>query len=326
MISRTLIQHCPSGNRVSMEGRTDWGRAILESGSRPLSHLLRFSLAMPIRGVRLPASHRHLAPLNLVLAFLTLAGCAHAPQPVKSFPQFTVRKPKLECVKLLCQVCVMQAIEGDVHQVLLDETSALGSEVERWMKDALVAKGYPVDASSVSAGPDYGQWTRPPSDTTAGPPHDGTGVFSAPFIRDTTLFRNPAIVTAWTSLLRRLSGLDNRGPPSTFYEPKSGESPLYLTEAVMLCDSLGGGAIAAVNLLFVAWRESRGHTLEPARPLSLFEKLTGGRLNPSGYILDLTLLDGKPGEVLWHDREAKSGSYDRKLIETMMASVIEKLP
>ena len=38
------------------------------------------------------------------------------------------------------------------------------------------------------------------------------------------------------------------------------------------------------------------------------------------------LVDGKTGEMLWHDREAKSGSYDRKLIEKMMANVIEKLP
>ena len=284
--------------------------------------MLRFSLAMPIGG-RLPASHRHLAPLKLVLAFLTLAGCAHAPQPAKGFPQFADRKPKLEHVKLLCQVFVLQDMEGDVDQVLLDESSALGSEVERWMKNALVAKGYPVDGSAVSAGLLHGQWTRPPSDTTAGPLHDGTGVFSAPYIRDTTLFRNPAIVTTWTSLLRRLSRLDPRSSLGQL-EPKSGE--VFLTEAVLLCDSLGGGAIAAVNVSFVAWWYMRGHTLEPVRPLNPFEILTGGRIIDPVTTVTLTLVDGETGEVLWHDEEAKKGSYDRRKIEALMASVIEKLP
>jgi len=279
---------------------------------------------MPIGEVLLPVSHRHLAPLNLVFAFLALAGCAHAPPPAERFPHFAVRKPKLEHLKLLCHVWVGQDMEGDVDQFLLDETSALGSEAERWMKDALVAKGYPVDGSSVSVGPKYSKWTRPPSDTTAGPPDDGTGVFSGPFIRDTTLFRNPAIVTTWKSLLRRLSNAGQS--PAASRKPKSGETPVFLTEAVMLCDSLGGGAIVVVDLSFVAFWQSRGHTLEPSRPLTLAEILTGGRALDSWTDLELTLVDGKTGEMLWHDREAKAGSYDRKLIEQMMANVIEKLP
>ena len=94
----------------------------------------------------------------------------------------------------------------------------------------------------------------------------------------------------------------------------------------MLCDSLGGGAIAVVDLSFVAFWQSRGHTLEPSRPLNLVEKLTGGRLLDSCTLLDLTLVDGKTGEMLWHDRQLESGSYDRKLIEKTMAKVIENLP
>ncbi len=153
-------------------------------------------------------------------------------------------------------------------------------------------------------------------------------MFSAPFIRDTTLLRNPAIVTAWMGLLTRLSRLDSQGPrlPTTFYEPKPGESPAFLPEAVALCDSLGGGAIVVLDLNFVAFWESRGHTLEPSRPLNLFEKLTGGRLLESTTTLELTLVDGKTGEMLWHDRQRKKGSYDRKAIEQLVAKLIETLP
>jgi hypothetical protein len=275
--------------------------------------------------VLLPTPLRNRTPLTLVLGFLTLAGCAHAPQPTTAFPQFAGRKPNLEHVKLLCDVCVWQNMKGNVTQVLIDESSALGSEVERLTKGALVAKGYAVDGSAcASIGSLHNTWTRSPSDTTAGLSRDPTGVFPAPFILDTKLLRSPAIVNAWTGLLTRLFWLDFR-PPSTFYQPKPGEAPVFLTEAVTLCDSLGGGAIAVLTLDFGVLDESRGHNLEPFHA-NLVEKLTGGSLLGPSTTLVLTLVDGKTGEMLWHDSQSKHGSYDRKMIGQMIANIIEHLP
>ena len=54
--------------------------------------------------------------------------------------------------------------------------------------------------------------------------------------------------------------------------------------------------------------------------------ITGGRIIDPVTTVTLTLVDGETGEVLWHDEEAKKGSYDRRKIEALMASVIEKLP
>lgn len=256
---------------------------------------------------------------GLTLAILTLAGCAHDPQPGKAFPSFAGRKATLGNVRLLGEVSVWHFVAGETNRVLLDETKALGSLVERRMRDALVAKGYRVDGSAcVSTGVLLSRWMRSPNDTTAGPIDDPTEVFTTPFIRDNTLLRNPTVVNAWIGVVTQLSRLGFH-PPTTRYEPRPGESPAYLPTAVTLCDSLGCDALAV--LYVTCWEERR----DPSRKLNAIQKLMDPIVfNPSAT-LELTLVDGRTGEVMWHDPEQMKGHY-RATIEKIMVKTIEHLP
>lgn len=42
--------------------------------------------------------------------------------------------------------------------------------------------------------------------------------------------------------------------------------------------------------------------------------------------VQLTLADGKSGEVLWNDLQLKAGPYKRKTLDELMARVLENLP
>jgi len=261
--------------------------------------------------------------------FLVFAGCAHSPQPSKAFPLLANHKPQLQNLQVLCEVSVWQRQgpnEGFGEGLLyFDEASALGSTLARRTEEALAAKDYAVDGSSfVSSGLWPPKWRRSPHDSMPGPPRGPADEFTSIFIRDSTLLRSPELVGAWRDLLHRLEDLDNRSFPRFYYEPSPHDHPAFLPEAVVLCSGIGAGAVAVMRFRFSANIESVGHTLEPAR--SHKSRVFGGPLFGSSTTMELTLVDGRTGEVLWNDARQYEGPYDRDRIEKTRATLVERLP
>jgi hypothetical protein len=264
------------------------------------------------------------APLSLAAALLAFATCAYsAPKLAQCFPDLVSRKPNLGSIALLCETYGWLDLPGDHDRMLVDQTMALGPEVARRVKEALVEKGYRVESGGfVTAGMLQGgrMIGKSKADSTVIPSADSSGVFMLPFYRDTTILRSQAMSAAFQTLLARLIG----------YERKPGKSPAYFTEPILLGDSLGAPVIAIVNLTYygMTQREAMNHKLRFNPFKKLAQKAFGDETvdgQNTFCVMSLSLADGKTGEVLWHDQQI---GYDFSVpgVEKLTAKIQASLP